>query len=413
MAARHHEARDVPYNVGTRETLGAPCLAGISIGLFSAASVAVSRSLTDLVSYGAESVRMAFVFCRHVGMVSQFLENTHRAKDTTDLSNSTWASVITGLPAEVVQAELDLFNGQQDTDGGKCMTTALTRISISHVDHASVGITGPPTHLTQLFRQSKILGSSRHAALPISGGLCHVPNVYDAEDVRAIMKAARVWERWGCRPFQGTLLSPYTGTAFPARDAYHLIEAICTEALTKPLFFDKLAEGAAAHISLELGPHNDPSCQILHYRTSLLPDTIISTAVEKLPLSTAVHRQDLVDWAMQDDSAADQQRGNPGLPQESKLAVVGMACRMPGDADTPERFWELLVEGRDTHTLVPPDRFDLQTHFDRTGKTENAVGTQFGNFISNPGHFDAGFFNMSPREVRPWHLTPELLVDVL
>ncbi|EFX04268.1 polyketide synthase [Grosmannia clavigera kw1407] len=299
--------------------------------------------------------------------------------DTTALSKTTWASVITGLPAEVVQAELDRFHGQQDVDGEKGMTTALTQISISHVDHASVGITGPPAHLTQLFRQSKTLGSSRHAALPISGGLCHVPNVYDAED---------------------PLLSPYTGTAFPAKDACHLIEAICTEALTKPLFFDKLTEGAVAHILPELNIHAEPSCQILHYRTSLLPDTIISAVVENLPPSTVVQRQDLVDWAMQDESVTDQHCGNPGLPQDSKLAIVGMACRMPGDADTPEQFWQLLVEGRDTHTRVPPDRFDLQAHFDPSGETENAVGTQFGNFISNPGHFDAGFFNMSPREAQ-------------
>jgi hypothetical protein len=396
VATRYHEARDIPYNVN----IGTSCLAGISIGLFSAASVAVSRSLTDLVSYGAESVRIAFVFCRHVGVVSQLLENTntHHIKDTTAPPNATWASVITGLPAEVVQAELDHFNSQHELG----ITTALTKISISHVDHVSVGITGPPTRLTELFLQSKTLGSSRHAALPISGGLCHVPNVYDTEDVRAIIKAGRVWEKWGCCSVQQPLLSPYTGTAFSAMDGYHLIEAICTEAFTKPLFFDKLAAGAAAQVSLELEQHMKPSCQILYYRTSLLTDTIISTVVEKLPPSIVVQHQDLVDWAMEDvsESAGGQYYGNPGLPQDSKLAIVGMACRMPGDADTPERFWELLVEGRDTHTVVPPDRFDLQSHFDPSGQTENSVGTEFGNFVSNPGHFDAGFFNMSPREVR-------------
>lgn len=357
--------------------------------------MAVSRSLTDLVSYGAESVRIAFVFGSHVGVVSQLLENTN-SYHTTAPTNATWASVITGLPAEVVQAELDHFNGQHELG----ITTALTKISISHVDHVSIGITGPPTRLTELFLQSKILGPSRHVALPITGGLCHVPNVYDTEDVRAIIKAARVWEKWGCSSVQQPLLSPYTGTAFSATNGYQLIQAICTEAFTKPLFFDKLAAGAAAQVSLDLGRCIKPSCQILHYRTSLLTDTIISTVVENLPPSIAVQHEDLVDWAMKDESeSGGQYYGNPGLPQDSKLAVVGMACRMPGDADTTERFWELLVKGRDTHTVVPPDRFDIQSHFDPSLQAENAVGTEFGNFISNPGHFDAGFFNMSPREV--------------
>ena len=113
-----------------------------------------------------------------------------------------------------------------------------------------------------------------------------------------------------------------------------------------------------------------------------------------------VQRQDLVDWLMAEESAMDQECGNPGVPQDSKLAIVGMACRMPSDADTPERFWELLVEGRDTLSVVPPDRFDIEAHFNPKGEIENTVGTKFGNFISNPGQFDAGFFNMSPREVR-------------
>lgn len=57
-----------------------------------------------------------------------------------------------------------------------------------------------------------------------------------------------------------------------------------------------------------------------------------------------------------------------------------------------------MEEGRDVHTRVPADRFDLATHYDPTGQTENATQTSFGNFMDSPGLFDAGFFNMSPRE---------------
>ena len=58
-----------------------------------------------------------------------------------------------------------------------------------------------------------------------------------------------------------------------------------------------------------------------------------------------------------------------------------------------------MAEGRDVHTRVPADRFDLNTHYDPSGNTPNATETPFGNFIDKPGLFDAGFFNMSPREV--------------
>ncbi|ORY71359.1 uncharacterized protein BCR38DRAFT_416564 [Pseudomassariella vexata] len=139
------------------------------------------------------------------------------------------------------------------------------------------------------------------------------------------------------------------------------------------------------------------SCNIIHYRTSLISDTIISAVTDKLSF-TSVRRQDLVDWAMRDESTFSPVQDKPSLPQNSKLAIVGMACRLPGGADTPERFWELLVDGHDTHTVIPSDRFDLDAHFDPNGERENTVGTKFGNFIAHPGHFDAGFFNMSPRE---------------
>lgn len=356
----------------------------------------MSTSLTDLVHFGAECVRIAFVFCAHVGRTSQLLETTLPEGAVT--SPTSWASVVIGVPADVIQMELDRFNGQNITSDICTMTTPLTRISISHIDSASVGITGPPARLAELFSQSQILGASRHAPLPIFGGLCHVPNVYDINDVQAIIEKATVLESWGARSVQLPLLSPHTGAFFPATDGHQLIEAICTEALTKPLYFDRLAEGVVKHISNDPILRTVPSCRILHYQTSLLSDTIISSVTDMLA-PTRVVRQDLLDWVMQNDPTFHLPYGNPGLQQDAKLAVVGMACRMP-DADNPDQFWDLMMNGRDTHTEIPSDRFDLDAHFDPSGQTENAVGTRFGNFISNPGLFDAGFFNMTPREVR-------------
>ncbi|KAL9029701.1 MAG: hypothetical protein Q9196_002092 [Gyalolechia fulgens] len=363
----------------------------VGIGLFAAAAVAVSDSLSDLVSYGAESVRTAFAFCVHVQRVSQTLETTV----TEQATSISWATVVIDVPAETIRRELDRFNGSEEAEGTETNTKPLTGLSISHVDGTSVGVTGPPTRLEELFRRSEMLRASRHSALPISGGLCHVPNVYGGDDVRAILKAAKVWERWGARGVQVPIVSPFTGSPFLCSDAYHLIEAICTEALTKPLHFDKLAGGVATQL-LSGRQANSPSSQILHYRVTVLSDTIIANVISKLPPADA-RRQCLVDWAVR-DNVFDQHQHELSLPQNAKLAVVGMSCRMPGGAVTPERFWELLVNGVDSHTTVPPDRFDLDAHFDTTMEKENTVGTRFGNFIDNPGYFDAGFFNMSPRE---------------
>ncbi|KAL8872458.1 MAG: hypothetical protein Q9174_001914 [Haloplaca sp. 1 TL-2023] len=384
MLVGHHETHSIPYRP-------AKCLVGISVGLFAAAAVAVSESLSDLISYGSESVRTAFAFCTQVQRVSQALETTV----TEQATPVSWATVVLGVPAETIQRELDHFNGSEGVEDTDSHTKPLTSLSISHVDDTSVGITGPPTRLKELFRQSEMLRSSRNSTLPISGGLCHVPNVYEQDDVHAILESAEVWERWGTRVLQIPIISPFTGSPFLCSDAFQLIEAICTEALTRPLYFHKLADGVATQLSSGRKV-NGPSCQILHYRTTVMSDTIIANVVDKLSAADA-RRQCLVHWAVRDD-AFDQVQHGPTPPRAAKLAVVGMSCRMPGSADTPEQFWELLVNGVNTLTTVPPDRFDLDAHFDSTMEKDNTVGTRFGNFIDNPGYFDAAFFNMSPRE---------------
>jgi len=40
------------------------------------------------------------------------------------------------------------------------------------------------------------------------------------------------------------------------------------------------------------------------------------------------------------------------------LAIVGMACRFPGGADSPQAFWELLRSGTDAVTEVPEERWN-------------------------------------------------------
>lgn len=80
-----------------------------------------------------------------------------------------------------------------------------------------------------------------------------------------------------------------------------------------------------------------------------------------------------------------------------KVAIVGMSGRFP-NADNLEGLWSLLEQGLDVHRRVPSDRFDVNAHYDPTGKKKNTSHTPYGCFIEEPGLFDPRFFNMSPRE---------------
>lgn len=51
-------------------------------------------------------------------------------------------------------------------------------------------------------------------------------------------------------------------------------------------------------------------------------------------------------------------------PEEhDDIAIVGMACRFPQEAENPEKFWELLLHGRSALTEVPGHKFNIDGHY--------------------------------------------------
>jgi polyketide synthase 5 len=48
----------------------------------------------------------------------------------------------------------------------------------------------------------------------------------------------------------------------------------------------------------------------------------------------------------------------------TSIAVIGMACRLPGNIDSPERLWDALLRGDDLVTEIPPDRWDADEYND-------------------------------------------------
>ncbi|MEU8928097.1 SDR family NAD(P)-dependent oxidoreductase, partial [Kitasatospora sp. NPDC048545] len=84
---------------------------------------------------------------------------------------------------------------------------------------------------------------------------------------------------------------------------------------------------------------------------------------------------------------------------DEPIAIVGMACRYPGGAATPEELWRLLVDGVDTVTGLPTDRgWDIEHLYAPEPGKEGHSYTRHGSFLHDAGDFDPGFFGISPRE---------------
>ncbi|KAL4914719.1 hypothetical protein BDW62DRAFT_219898 [Aspergillus aurantiobrunneus] len=371
MFIGHYEAEGRDWDLFQNNTT----LAGLSIGLLAAAGVALSTNLTEVAQNGAECVRVSFRLGVYVSEISRKLEAPQA--DGTLLS---WAHVVTGETKSAIQDELTQYNS-------KSGTPELLKVFISAADKTSVSVSGPPSRMKACFGDSHLLRYSKSFALPVYDGLCHASHLYNADSINTVINSADSLIPVS-RPVRISLHSSNSGQPFLATTARELFRAIGTELLTGTIYLDNITDG----ILERLADFNPSQCRIETFRTSIVFKSILAALEAEFP-DIEIKLIDLIPWALNDYGTH-----QPRSFADSKLAVVGMACRMPGGGSDTELFWEILEQGRDVHTTVPADRFDLKTHYDPTGKTDNAATTPYGNFVDSPGLFDAAFFNMSPKE---------------
>ena len=88
----------------------------------------------------------------------------------------------------------------------------------------------------------------------------------------------------------------------------------------------------------------------------------------------------------------------PSEPVVTPVAVIGMACRLPGGIDSPEQLWQAVLDGTDMITEIPADRWDGDEYYDAERGVPGRSVSRWGGFLDDVAGFDNSFFGIGERE---------------
>ncbi|XDG05071.1 hypothetical protein ABKA04_004686 [Annulohypoxylon sp. FPYF3050] len=110
---------------------------------------------------------------------------------------------------------------------------------------------------------------------------------------------------------------------------------------------------------------------------------------------------------------------NDHLEQKSEsgstepIAIIGMSCRLAGDAKDVPSLWNMLLTKRTAWTPSPGRRFNMKAFQDPSGNKSGTTNTGGGHFLKDDvAAFDAAFFGINPLEASAMDPQHRLLLQI-
>ncbi|KAE8361497.1 hypothetical protein BDV27DRAFT_160640 [Aspergillus caelatus] len=344
-----------PENLGFN---GSVNILGLCTGFLAALVAGYSTDQQQVIKIGSQLVRVAL----RLGL------EVHRRSRSIENSSGSWSTVIRGASIQQTQRMIDEFNASRALPVSRQMY-------ISSWAFECITVSGPPSTLSDLFRNVEAFQEANHSALPIYGAF-HAPHLPPCDI--------------------GWITEPFRGFNKTFRDNVTIISACSGEAYNHKTFDTLLREGLNDIL------HNKVYPQIaLDAVANRVKETPVRVAVLGPTGGTTKICQYLNSSYGWDISSKLECPAQGQIKRESgeKIAVVGMGGRFPGSSDL-DGFWRTLEEGMEFHQQIPSDRFDT-CHFNPYKTTdEKGLPAPYACLIDDLGSFDTSLFRMSAREAK-------------
>ncbi|KAG6367393.1 hypothetical protein INS49_001582 [Diaporthe citri] len=95
------------------------------------------------------------------------------------------------------------------------------------------------------------------------------------------------------------------------------------------------------------------------------------------------------------------------------VAIVGQACRFPGEGANIESLFDMLKKGGDAWSEFPSDRLNIDGFYHPSGQRQGSIGFKGAHFLEGDiKSFDATFFNISQAEAHAIDPQQRILLEV-